>query len=69
MSDDLKARIEELEGLLSDEYERADRAENDLHEANSREDELSDANDSLRTEVENLKGVLEKVLDLARDVL
>ena len=69
MSDDLKARIEELEGLLSDESERADRAENDLHEANSREDELSDANNSLRTEVDNLKGALEKVLDLARDAL
>lgn len=69
MSAELEARIEELENVLSDESERADQAEKDLAEANSREDDLTDMNDSLRTEVENLKGILQKMVDLADEVL
>lgn len=69
MSAELESRIEELENILSDESERADQAEKDLAESNSREDDLTDMNDSLRTEVENLKGILEKMVDLAQEVL
>ena len=69
MSAELRARVSELEGLLNDACDRADEEEKERREANSREDDLTDMNDSLRTEVENLKGTLEKILDLARDVL
>ena len=69
MSAELRARVSESEGLLNDACDRADEAEKDLRESNAREDELTDMNDSLRTEVENLKGTLEKILDLTDRVL
>ena len=69
MSAELESRIAELENLLSDESERADQAERDLAEANSREDDLTDMNDSLRTEVENLKGIMQEMVDLTDRVL
>ena len=69
MSAELEARINELENILSDESARADEAEKDLRESNAREDELTDMNDSLRTEVENLKGIMQKMIDLTDRVL
>ena len=69
MSAELEARIAELENILSDESERADEAEKDLADSNAREDELTDMNDTLRTEVENLKEIMQKMVDLTDRVL
>ena len=69
MSAELESRIAELENLLNDEFERANEAEKELSEANSREDDLTDMNDTLRTEVENLKEIMQKMVDLTDRVL
>ena len=69
MSAELESRIAELENLLNDEFERANEAEKDLADSNAREDELTDMNDTLREEVENLKGIMQKMVDLTDRVL
>ena len=69
MSAELRARISELEGLLNNACDRADEEEKERREANAREDELTNMNDSLRTDVENLRGILRRMIDHAQEVL